>query len=77
MTQRRPKPAGLNRRAAAVVAEATEQVQGEPKKDPLAVARGRLGGTTRAFRLTARCRREIAQEAVKARWDVAEGKENV
>lgn len=71
------KPADLNRRAAAVVAEATGQGSDEPKKDTQAVARGRLGGTTRAFRLTARRRREIAQEAVKARWDGVEGNEDV
>ena len=78
MSSRNAKPADLNRRAAAVVAEATGQVpDDEAKKNPQAVIRGRLGGTTRAFRLSAGRRREIAKEAVKARWDAAEGKEGV
>lgn len=34
MRQRRPKPADLNRRAAAVVAEAAGQTDVEPEKDP-------------------------------------------
>lgn len=39
--------------------------------------RGRLGGTTRSFRLSAQRRRQIAQEAVKVRWEAVEGKEGV
>jgi hypothetical protein len=43
------------------------------KKNPNAVALGKLGGSKggkiRAERLTAERRKEIAQKAIKARWD--------
>jgi hypothetical protein len=43
------------------------------KKNPNAVALGKLGGSKggkiRAERLTAERRKEIARKAVKARWD--------
>jgi hypothetical protein len=45
------------------------------KKNPNAVALGKLGGSKggkiRAERLTAERRKEIARKAVKARWDKA------
>ena len=44
----------------------------EPKKNPAAVALGRLGGKkggpARAKKLTAERRREIAKKAAEARW---------
>jgi hypothetical protein len=43
------------------------------KKNPNAVALGKLGGSKggkiRAERLSAEQRKEIAQKAIKARWD--------
>lgn len=78
MIGKRKRPADFDAKAASVVADATAESapEPEPEKDPTAVARGRLGGTTRAFRLSARRRREIAQLAVKARWDAAEDKQD-
>lgn len=75
MIGKHKRPADFNARAASVVADATAEKAPDPEKDPVAVARGRLGGRTPAFRLTARRRREIAQEAVKVRWNSAEDKQ--
>lgn len=56
--------------AAAIAAEATQQPK--PKKNPAAVALGRLGGKkggpARAKKLSARRRKEIARRAAEARW---------
>ena len=56
--------------AAAIVAEATEDQ--EPKKNPAAVALGRLGGLkggkARAKKLSKNRRSEIAKKAAQARW---------
>ena len=60
MTERRPKPADLNRRAAAVVAEATGTA---PEKNPHAVALGKLGGEARKKKLSEERRKQIAREA--------------
>ncbi len=54
--------------------ESTEKKPSEekPKKNPAAVALGRLGGLkggkARAKKLSAKKRKEIAQKAAKARW---------
>jgi hypothetical protein len=49
------------------------------KKNPNAVALGKLGGSKggkiRAERLTAERRKEIARKAVKARWDKVKAKQ--
>ena len=49
------------------------------KKNPNAVALGKLGGSKggriRAERLTSERRKEIARKAVKARWDKARAME--
>jgi hypothetical protein len=49
------------------------------KKNPNAVALGKLGGSKggkiRAERLTAERRKEIARKAVKARWDKVKSKQ--
>jgi hypothetical protein len=49
------------------------------KKNPNAVALGKLGGSKggkiRAERLTAERRKEIARKAVKARWDKVRAKQ--
>lgn len=70
------RPVDINRLAAAIVEAATE---GDPEiedtRDPAAVALGRKGrlkgGKTRAAKLTAEQRREIAQKAAAARWKTA------
>jgi hypothetical protein len=50
------------------------------KKNPNAVALGKLGGSKggkiRAERLTAERRKEIARKAIKARWDKVRAKKN-
>ena len=57
--------ADLNRRAAAVVAEATGTAP--PDKNPHAVALGKLGGEARKRQLSAERRKQIAREANAAR----------
>lgn len=75
MPKRSSKPADLNRRAAAVVAEATsEEPPGDPHqgKDPAAVELGRKGGLkggkARSDSLSAERRSEIAKNAAQTRW---------
>jgi hypothetical protein len=73
-TKKRPRD--ISQLAASIVAEATgeDQSQEEPtkEKNPAAVALGRLGGLkggkARAKKLTAKRRKEIAENAAKARW---------
>jgi hypothetical protein len=67
MAKRTPKPADVNRRAVAVVAQATGEDE-EPVKDAEAAAHGRNGGQTRAARLTPKERSEAAKKAADARW---------
>ena len=68
------RPRDANQLAKAVVDLATGEATGAaPKeKDPSAVERGRMGGKiggkTRARRLTAEERSEAARKAVQARW---------
>ena len=57
----------LNTTAAGVVAEATGTAPPEPKKNPHAVALGRLGGEARKRQLSAERRKEIAIQARRAR----------
>ena len=70
MPKRSSKPSDPNAMAAAIVAEATEDQ--EPKKNPAAVALGRLGGLkggkARAKKLSKNRRSEIAKKAAQARW---------
>ncbi len=74
MPKRSSKPADVNRRAAAVVAEATDENPPDPYegKDPAAVELGRKGGQkggkARADKLPAKRRSEIAKAAAQARW---------
>lgn len=65
----------LNQLAASIVAQATgeeEEQPEQPKKNPAAVALGKLGGQkggpARAKKLTAKRRSEIAKKAAAARW---------
>jgi hypothetical protein len=75
---RKKRPADLNRLAFSITQDATEEDraekdQGEPEKNPNAVALGRLGGLkggkARAEKLTSQQRKEIARKAAKARWE--------
>ena len=75
MPDRSRKPRDLNARAAAIVADATDEDKPEPAddgKDPAAVALGRKGGLkggkARAAKLTAEQRSETARKAARARW---------
>ena len=77
MAKRSSKPADLNKRAAAIVAQFTDpDDEGDDPyegKNPHAVELGRLGGKkggkARAEKLTAGERSEIARKAVRARWE--------
>lgn len=58
-----------------IVQDATDETppkESPPKKNPAAVALGRLGGLkggkARAAKLSAKKRKEIAKKAAKARW---------
>lgn len=74
MAKQSKKPADLNRLAAAIVGDATDEDRSEQDdgKDPAAVALGRKGGEkggkARAAKLTAEQRSEAARKAAKARW---------
>lgn len=76
MPKRSSKPRDLNAMAAAIVDQATsDEPAPDPDegKNPAAVALGRLGGQkggrTRAAKLSAERRSQIAKEAALARWD--------
>jgi len=68
------RPADLNRLAASLVEDATDERPEpvEPEKGPAAVALGRRGGLkggkARAERMTAEARSEAAKRAAQARW---------
>ena len=61
------KQSDMNTRADNVVAQLTSQTS-KRKKDPAAVARGRLGGQARARNTSPEARSNDAREAVNARW---------
>jgi len=72
---RKRRPSDLNRLAASIVGDATDEDKAEPVddgKDPAAVSLGRRGGLkggkARAAKLTAEQRSEIARKAAEARW---------
>ncbi len=72
----RKRPADLNRLAASIVADSTDEDKPEPPedtRDPAAVSLGRRGGLkggkARAAKLTAEQRSEIARKAAVARWN--------
>ncbi len=74
-SQKRPKD--INQLAAAIVAESTGEREKPKKKNPAAVALGKLGGAegglARALKLTQARRLEIAQKAAMVRWQKAKG----
>jgi hypothetical protein len=73
---KKKSPAELNKLAAFIVDQATNeepQPEEKPTKNQAAVELGRLGGlkggTARAKKLTAKRRSEIAIKAASARWE--------
>jgi len=70
MPKRSKKPADLNRLAAAIVGEATDETPQEPESQQARAGRagGQKGGKMRAQRLTKERRSEIAKSAAEARW---------
>lgn len=74
MAKQSKKPADLNKLAAAIVRDATDEDRPDQNegKDPAAVALGRKGGEkggkARAAKLTAEQRSEAAKKAARARW---------
>ncbi len=76
MPKRPSKPSDPNELAARIVSEATGSTPPKKptkyRKNPAAVALGRLGGQkggkARAEKLSARRRKEIARQAAQARW---------
>jgi len=66
------RPYDVNLLAAKIVEQATDGEEAESRKNPHAVALGRLGGKkggpARARKLTAARRQEIAQRAARVRW---------
>jgi hypothetical protein len=74
MAKQSKKPADLNRLAAAIVGDATDEASAlyQHGKDPAAVELGRKGGKkggkARASRMTPEERSEAARRAATARW---------
>lgn len=70
MAKQSKKPADLNRLAAAIVGEATDDTPPEPESQQVRAGRlgGSKGGKSRAESLNSERRREIAKAAAAARW---------
>jgi hypothetical protein len=70
MPKQSKKPADLNRLAAAIVGDATDETPQEPESQQALAGRigGRKGGKVRAEKLTAVQRSEAAKKAARARW---------
>jgi hypothetical protein len=76
MPKRSRKPVDLNRLAASIVGDATDEERDPYEgKNPAAVELGRLGGKkggeARAAKLSPEERSEIAKKAAAARWGKA------
>lgn len=71
MAKRSKKPADLNRLAAAIVGEATDETPPQPESQQARAGRagGVKGGKARAEKLSSERRKEIAAAAAKARWN--------
>jgi hypothetical protein len=74
-TPKKKRPRDISQLAVSIVQDATAEPtpkESSPKKNPAAVALGRLGGLkggkARAAKLTAKKRKEIAKKAAQARW---------
>jgi hypothetical protein len=70
MPKRSKKPADLNRLAAAIVDEATDETPQKPETPQARAGRlgGQKGGKARAQRMTAKERSAAARKAARARW---------
>jgi hypothetical protein len=70
MAKQSKKPADLNRLAAAIVGDATDETQQEPESQQARAGRlgGQRGGKVRAQRMTAEERSEAARRAAESRW---------
>jgi hypothetical protein len=70
MAKQSKKPADLNRLAAAIVGEATDETPQESETQQARAGRlgGAKGGKARAKRLSPKRRQEIAKAAADARW---------
>jgi hypothetical protein len=70
MAKQSKKPADLNRLAAAIVGDATDETAQEPESSHARAGRlgGEKGGRARAERLTEAQRTESARAAAQARW---------
>jgi hypothetical protein len=70
MAKQSKKPADLNRLAAAIVGEATDETSQEPESQQARAGRvgGQKGGKVRASRMTAEERSAAAKKAAEARW---------
>jgi len=77
MAKRSKKPADLNRLAAAIVGDATDETPPEPESRHVSAGRlgGVKGGTARAKKLPPERRREIAKKAAASRWAREAGSE--
>jgi hypothetical protein len=71
MAKQSKKPADLNRLAAAIVGDATDEVPSQPKSQKARAGSlgGAKGGLARAEKLPPAKRSEIAKKAARARWD--------
>lgn len=71
MAKRSRKPADLNRLAASIVGDATDESTEEPESGQAQAGRegGLKGGKVRASRLSPERRSEIARAAAQARWN--------
>lgn len=70
MAKQSKKPADLNRLAAAIVGDATDETPPKPESQQAQAGRagGKKGGKVRATRLTAEERSSAAKRAANARW---------
>jgi hypothetical protein len=70
MAKRSKKPADLNRLAAAIVGDATDETPREPETSQARAGHngGVKGGVARAKALSPERRSEIARRAAEARW---------
>jgi hypothetical protein len=70
MAKQSKKPADLNRLAAAIVDDATDETPPKPEGARVQAGRagGLKGGKVRAERMTAEERSAAARQAAKARW---------
>lgn len=71
MAKRSKKPADLNRLAAAIVGDATDETPQEPESPQARAGRagGQKGGRVRAERMTPEERSAAAKRAARARWE--------